>query len=625
MLLCFSACWAALWLGYDRLPQDIPPHAPPALNSRPKPHRWLEMAHLAAAITGIVLLWLLAEINGQFLKLEFLLHTSHNLQFAMLCAGIALFTWGMSGADPVHQLSPAERRIVYIERAALTALTIAALLMRLWQIGDAMRVFVDETHFIDPLRRFWHDSNVPLLQPFSSIAAFPYLFPYLQAAMVDQFGRDLTGLRIISAVFGALTVPAVYLLAKHLFDRKTAMIAAVLLMTFPPHLQFSRIGLNNIADPLFGVLAMGYLARGVRSGRKDDFVFGGAALGLTQYFYEGGRLLFPALIAIWLAFMLFTRWKRVARRTIALFLLCAVVVSAPVYYTLIGMGRPLAQRVATASLPTEFWEEGVYNPSEISERFTKRLTETSLLIMSRSEGAFYYNGDAPLVSVTLAPALILGIGIVLWRWQTSGGSLLILWMVFTITALALLMLNLATAARLVVIYPALILLAAVGIRHFSKLLLGEMDFVTAIVVIALSISQGMYYYNVHLDKFLIQHYEHQPGQEAVFQAAELPPNTHVHIIHTDPINQIGARSMIEFLVDGITIYTHKPEDVDRATLETFPRNVNQAFFIRWSDEKTKRLLARYYDINPDNPILGGNQWTLLDPFVLYFVPAEAAG
>src|SRR5690606_27829994 len=116
----------------------------------------------------------------------------------------------------------------------------------------------------------------------------------------DILGHNLTGLRIFSAVFGTLTVPALYLLARELFDRRTALLAALLLATFPPHIHFSRLGLNNIADPLFGVLALAFLVRGLKRGGLRDYALSGVMLGLTQYFYEGGKLLYPLLFGAWL-------------------------------------------------------------------------------------------------------------------------------------------------------------------------------------------------------------------------------------------------------------------------------------------------------------------------------------
>ncbi|HRF98926.1 MAG TPA: hypothetical protein PLZ51_27135, partial [Aggregatilineales bacterium] len=84
-----------------------------------------------------------------------------------------------------------------------------------------------------------------------------------------------------------------------------AFVSAVMLATLPIHIQFSRLALNNIADPLFGTLTFYFIARGFKYPHKmrGNFAWAGAMLGLTQYFYEGGRFLYPALTLGWLGFL----------------------------------------------------------------------------------------------------------------------------------------------------------------------------------------------------------------------------------------------------------------------------------------------------------------------------------
>lgn len=630
MLICFGVVWTALWLGQTRMPVDAAVPDTSVVSEAlvvPQRRTW-GILKRGALVLGLAMLVILSEINGQFLKWDALLHVSHHIQFILWCAGIGLFTWGMIAPVSDHaQPTRAET----LERAFLIVLTLFALMLRLWNVGDGMRVFVDETHFADPVRHFWTQHDIKLLQPFSSIAAFPYLYPYFQAVTVDLFGRTLAGLRIPSAVFGALTVPALYLLAKQLFDRQTAIIAALILLTFPPHLQFSRIGLNNIADPLFGVLAFGLLVRAVRDGRQRDFVLAGAAMGLTQYFYEGGRFMFPALAAIWLAWLLFTRWKKLpfsSRRGLVAFMVMALVVSTPIYYTLAGMGRPVAQRIATASMPTRFWEEGLNNPSELVERFLLRVQENALLLTTHAEGEYYYQGDVPLLMPLMIIPFILGLGIMLWRWRTAGGSLLVLWLAAPLLALSLLMSHLANAARFVVIYPVLALVMAVGIRQTATLILNGLPRLEIRVLWAIAFAccamQGVYYFGTHIPLFLEIHYIQEPGQEAAFQAAKLPPNTFVHIIDEKPFSAFVARSIVEFLTDGVHVAVYTPDTLTDAVLEAQPREVNQAFYVRWLDENSKAQLARHFPIDLDHPLAEGNQWTITNPYVLYFVPASPA-
>ena len=92
-----------------------------------------------------------------------------------------------------------------------------------------------------------------------------------------------------------LTIPAVYVLGKRLFDHRTGLLAGALLMAFPPHIHFSRIALNNIVDPCFAVVGFIFLLDGFRTQSRRSYALAGVCFGLTQYFYEGGRIVFPVV------------------------------------------------------------------------------------------------------------------------------------------------------------------------------------------------------------------------------------------------------------------------------------------------------------------------------------------
>ena len=68
---------------------------------------------------------------------------------------------------------------------------------------------------------------------------------FAAADVVWLDGQDLNAFRLPTAIFGALTVPALYWLCKHLFDRRTAFVAALVLAALPVHIQMSRVGMNN--------------------------------------------------------------------------------------------------------------------------------------------------------------------------------------------------------------------------------------------------------------------------------------------------------------------------------------------------------------------------------------------
>ncbi len=128
--------------------------------------------------------------------------------------------------------------------------------------------------------------------------SFPNLYFALQSLGIAVLGQTVSGLRVTSAIAGALTVVGLYFLARTLFDRTVAILAGLFLAAFHYHIHFSRIGLNNIWDGFFAVVILGAIWHGWRTGRRSSFMVGGLALGLGQYFYVSIRI-FPLLLMIW--------------------------------------------------------------------------------------------------------------------------------------------------------------------------------------------------------------------------------------------------------------------------------------------------------------------------------------
>lgn len=67
-------------------------------------------------------------------------------------------------------------------------------------------------------------------------------------------------MRILPAILGALTVALTYSLGRRIWGEAVALVAAILLTGAHVHLQYSRLGMSNIWDPLMLLLPLGLLA-----------------------------------------------------------------------------------------------------------------------------------------------------------------------------------------------------------------------------------------------------------------------------------------------------------------------------------------------------------------------------
>lgn len=83
----------------------------------------------------------------------------------------------------------------------------------------------------------------------------PLLFHVMQAASIDLLGQTVTAVRLPSALIGTLTIASTYFMARVLFDRRIALISAIFMMTFPLHVHFSRLALNQVMDAFWSPLS----------------------------------------------------------------------------------------------------------------------------------------------------------------------------------------------------------------------------------------------------------------------------------------------------------------------------------------------------------------------------------
>lgn len=627
--------------------------------------------HWGIAAAGGGVLFLLALIGANQIRVGL------DLQFGLLVDGIALVVVGLAGRRLRGRAAVPDwaGAGTYKGRGKtillLVGIILAGFVLRAWALDDVIHLFVDELNFTNAIRGLWMRDDPRLLSPITGSAAFPRLYAYWEAHAVTVLGRNLIGLRMVSAVIGTLTIPALYLLARVLFDRPTALIAAALLAVFPPHIHFSRIGLNNIADPLFGTLALAFFACALRSGRRLDYVLAGAMLGLTQYFYEGGRLLFPALAAIWLAALIVQR--RAAWRGALIAGLAAGVVAAPVYYTLLARDLPVTPRMDEVGFEDGYWQNLVRGDRETWELHKWHLQESFLVYVQMPEGSLFYGGDTPLLLVYVVPLFLLGSAAALAHARKPGPLLLILWVAGNGLGSSLIA-GPPGAARYVGAFPALALVCALGLRsaawvfparitlpwlrlgvsvglggaaasarfstrrdhvqiglgagwgqRHTHLRIGaraRLFQIGPVVVAALAVLQLLYYFGPHVE-FEVSHlrseFPPRDGEDAMFRAAAFPPGTWVHLISDEPFSAMYAQQMVDFMASGLTVRAMTPAEVTGGYLATLPRTVDQAFFLAPEDAGTLMLIYENFPlVGP--PEMSPYDVPLDEQYVLYYAP-----
>lgn len=125
----------------------------------------------------------------------------------------------------------------------------------------------------------------------------PALYAYLTIPFISILDLTVVAVRLPSAIFGILTVLAVFFLVKELFKKDNiALLSSGLLAISPWHIQFSRVAFEanvGVALNVFGILFF------LKAFKRPWFLFLSALMwGLSLHVYQSEKIFIPLLIAI---------------------------------------------------------------------------------------------------------------------------------------------------------------------------------------------------------------------------------------------------------------------------------------------------------------------------------------
>lgn len=175
----------------------------------------------------------------------------------------------------------------------------------------------------------------------------PPLYMYLNVPTVAIFGLTPFAARLPSAIFGVLCVPLIYLLAKKLFDRKTALIAAAFMALSPWSIQFSRVGFEANVGFFFTLAFITCLLYGLT--RPKLFLLASLMATLSFYSYHSQRIIIPLIL---LGFVIIFRQQlfKTKKLFLTMALLLVIVLSLPI--VLFTPKEAIIKRFETTSAQT---------------------------------------------------------------------------------------------------------------------------------------------------------------------------------------------------------------------------------------------------------------------------------
>lgn len=208
---------------------------------------------------------------------------------AALYALAVLSAVGFGVANPLRSNRPPAP--IGLEITAVAVLTALALIVRLYAL-DELPAFVD----IEPVMAFFESLSPYGLAhyvAYNRVADDGFVHMLARAAVLHFTGPTVVGIRLAGVLCGTLAVPLCYALVRRLAGVFPAVLAALLLLTAPEQLIFSRSEATQFAPiPAASLITAHLVLWLVRAWSPGAAVATAAWMPLSRYFYAPAIVLF---------------------------------------------------------------------------------------------------------------------------------------------------------------------------------------------------------------------------------------------------------------------------------------------------------------------------------------------
>jgi 4-amino-4-deoxy-L-arabinose transferase-like glycosyltransferase len=497
--LLAAVCFVLAW----RLTQQTEPHQ----SSRP-PLQWGAWLRARAVPMALLILGALFSLLAVFLMQDRTL--SDSTYDAVLSWGLGVACAGLAAVWPLPRIPAflrkwkeslrAVHRSTWLEAVAVAALTLLAFMLRATALDSVPYTLGGDEAWHGLLAR--QVLARELRNPFTmGYMSMPTAFYWPLSWSLWLLGDTVTGLRFPAALVGTITVPIFYLFARDLWGRRTALVSAIFLTAYDYHIHFSRLGANNIWDPLFLILMLWALDKGLRGNTPDAvqhhdgdeapgqsqkpssqryryFLLAGLVMGLSMFFYTGARLL-PLLAGVYVGFVWLRRGRHVPRlgAHVVVLIAACVTVAGPMLSYAQSHPDEWNARLNQVGIFQSGWLE---REPELTGKSTAQILAEQFI---RAAGAFHYYPDRtawyaaerPLLGFLAGAFAILGMAWAVAQWRDRRYFLVLLWFWSAIITGGMLTESPPSSQRLVIAIPAVALLVAFGLEQSVRLVCRLLD------------------------------------------------------------------------------------------------------------------------------------------------------
>jgi 4-amino-4-deoxy-L-arabinose transferase-like glycosyltransferase len=176
----------------------------------------------------------------------------------------------------------------------LVIIIVSASILRLWDLGSIGFNGDEAVYSGQSATLAGYDE---FAKYFSIYRAHPLFLQFIVSIFLANFGVTDTIARIVPAIFGIMTAIIVYFIGKELYDKRIAMIAAIVITIIPYHIIVSRQVLLDVPLSFFSMLTVFFVIRYIKLKKESYWLYLiGVSSGLSFLSKEVGIFVLIASI-----------------------------------------------------------------------------------------------------------------------------------------------------------------------------------------------------------------------------------------------------------------------------------------------------------------------------------------
>jgi hypothetical protein len=302
----------------------------------------------------------------------------------------------------------------------------------------------------------------------------PNLGFFMTSIPLRFIAPDLLALRLGTAGLGVLSLLAAYLLVRHLFGIRPAMLLLLLTTPFHWHLHFSRAGFHYMQAASISTVAL--LLFTVALDRRSPVIFGiaGVVTGIACQTYYAAWLT-PIILCTWVVAMWLAdrRHGALALRGLAVTTFLFLITMAPLAAHYIRETHTLTSRPTTVFLLSNENTAHVndaYGTSEPIRLLVKNGTRLAgLFIGTNGDTSVQYGLQDQFIDPYLMPLFLAGLVYAFVLIRRPGGQLLWIMFLETLIAGGLLTVDAPFSPRLIGVTPIILLFPALVLDRILRI------------------------------------------------------------------------------------------------------------------------------------------------------------